>query len=293
MVVWRESSPDDGNDEDSATRTQGSRRAEGTALKSYRDVLLRVLSRIVMAVAPWVVLVVLWYLFRLSGIVERGLVPTPLHVATTFWSMLTQHALWIDMYMSTQRVVIGVVSGTACAVPFGFALGWYRSVGRFFSPLINFFRALPPIALIPLMIIYFGIGEMAKDIILFYASFFASVIVMYEGISQISPLYVRVSQTLGATDLEVFTRVIVPMSLPHILTALRVALGVAWATLVAAELIAAQRGLGAVIQDASNFFQLDIIYMAIICIGFIALAMDTGLRILSRYLLSWQDKTTN
>src|SRR5699024_10491737 len=109
-----------------------------------------------------------------------------------------------DMYMSAQRVFIGVILGTFCAVPVGFLLGWYRGLRSFVDPLINFFRALPPIALIPLVIVYFGIGETAKVIILFYAAFFASVIVMYEGISQVSPLYVRVSRTLGATDVEIF-----------------------------------------------------------------------------------------
>ena len=115
-------------------------------------------------------------------------------------------------------------------------------------------------------------------VILFYASFFAGVIVMYEGIAQISPIFVRVARTLGATDAEIFPKVIIPLTVPHILTALRVALGVAWATLVASELIAAQQGLGALIQNASSFFQLDIIYVGIICIGFIALAMDLALR---------------
>ena len=146
-------------------------------------------------------------------------------------------------------------------------LGWYQHVRTFIDPLMNFFRALPPIALIPLVIVYFGIGEVAKIVILFYASFFAGVIVMYEGIAQISPIYVRVSRTLGATDAEIFRKVIIPLTVPHILTALRVALGVAWATLVASELIAAQQGLGALIQNASSFFQLDIIYVGIICIG--------------------------
>jgi NitT/TauT family transport system permease protein len=158
------------------------------------------------------------------------------------------------------------------------------------DPVINFFRALPPIALIPLVIVYFGIGEPAKIVILFYASFFAGVIVMYEGIAQISPIYVRVARTLGATDAEIFRKVIVPLTVPHMLTALRVALGVAWATLVASELIAAREGLGALIQNASSFFQLDIIYVGIICIGFIALAMDLALRALARRFLSWQER---
>src|SRR5919205_2097052 len=160
----------------------------------------------------------------------------------------------------------------------------------FADPLINFFRALPPIALIPLVIVYFGVDETAKIVILFYASFFAGVIVMFEGIAQISPIYVRVARTLGATDGEIFRKVIVPLTVPHMLTALRVALGVAWATLVASELIAARQGLGALIQNASSFFELDIIYVGIICIGLIALAMDLALRTITRRLVAWQER---
>ena len=156
--------------------------------------------------------------------------------------------------------------------------------------MINFFRALPPIALIPLVIVYFGIGELAKTVILFYAAFFAGVIVMYEGIAQISPIFIKVARTLGASDFEIFRKVIIPLAVPHILTAVRVALGVAWATLVASELIAAQQGLGAMIQNASAFFQLDIIYVGIICIGLIAMLMDLALRAATRRLVAWQDR---
>jgi NitT/TauT family transport system permease protein len=158
--------------------------------------------------------------------------------------------------------------------------------------MINFFRALPPIALIPLVIVYFGVDELAKLVILFYAAFFSGVIVMYEGVSQITPLYIRVARTLGADEFEIFRKVIIPLTLPHILTALRVALGVTWATLVASELIAAQRGLGAMIQNASTYFLLDSIYVGIICIGCIALIMDMVLRRISANLLAWQERTT-
>jgi NitT/TauT family transport system permease protein len=252
--------------------------------------LFAVVRRLVLSIVPWLLLVALWYLVRVSGLVRTGLVPAPHQVLVKWWSLVVHNGFVIDMYMSTQRVVIGVVLGIVCAVPAGFALGWYRPVRTFVDPLINFFRALPPIALIPLVIVYFGIGELAKVVILFYAAFFAGVIVMYEGIAQISPIYVRVSRTLGATDLEIFWRVVVPLAVPHMLTALRVALGVCWATLVASELIAAHRGIGAVIQDASSFFQLDTIYAGIITIGVIALLMDFALRRLSQRLVSWQER---
>jgi NitT/TauT family transport system permease protein len=239
--------------------------------------------------APWAALLALWYAIHYSGVVNPALVPTPHAVAASFWELAGQR-LPRDMWMSTQRVFLGVVLGIVLAVPVGFVLGWYREVRRFVDPLINFFRALPPIALIPLVIVYFGIEETAKVVILFYASFFAGVIVMYEGIAQISPIYVRVARTLGANDLEIFLRVIVPLTVPHMLTALRVALGVAWATLVASELIAAQQGLGSLIQNAAAFFQLEIIYVGIICIGFIALAMDLALRVVARRLVAWQER---
>ena len=248
------------------------------------------LRNFLLVASPWVIVVLLWYGVAYSGLVNPSLVPTPHQVAAKFWELLTTARLPLDIVMSTQRVFVGVTLGIALAVPVGFVLGWYRDIRRFIDPLLNFFRALPPIALIPLVIVYFGIGEPAKIVILFYASFFAGVIVMYEGIAQISPIYVRVSRTLGATDGEIFRKVIVPLTVPHLLTALRVALGVAWATLVASELIAAQQGLGALIQNASSFFQLDIIYVGIICIGLIALVMDLLLRALSRRLLAWQER---
>jgi len=247
------------------------------------------MRRAALILAPWAAIVLAWYAIHYSGLVSPALVPTPHAVAARFWE-LAGNRLPKDVWMSTQRVFLGVTLGILVAVPVGFVLGWYRHVRVFADPLLNFFRALPPIALLPLVIVYFGIGEGAKVVILFYASFFAGVIVMYEGIAQISPIYVRVARTLGATDLEIFAKVIVPLTVPHILTALRVALGVAWATLVASELIAAQQGLGSLIQNAASFFQLDIIYVGIICIGFIALAMDLVLRTVSRRLVAWQER---
>ena len=248
------------------------------------------MRRAALILSPWLLIVAIWYAIAYSGFVNPALIPTPHAVAAQFWQQLVYARLPRDILMSTQRVLLGVILGTTVAVPVGFALGWYPRVRTFIDPLINFFRALPPIALIPLVVVYFGIGELAKVVILFYASFFAGVIVMYEGIAQISPIYIRVARTLGATDAEIFRKVILPLAVPHVLTALRVALGVAWATLVASELIAAQQGLGALIQNASSFFQLDIIYVGIICIGLIALVMDVLLRMVARRLVSWQER---
>lgn len=250
----------------------------------------RTATSICLTIAPFVGLVILWWLLRVTGAINPALLPSPLQVAQTFWATLIGGNLLTNIGMSVARVLGGLLLGTAAAVPVGFMIGWYKSLGRFVDPLVNFFRALPPIALIPLVIVYLGIGEVAKIAILFYASFFAAVIVMYEGMASISPIYVRVARTLGATDFEIFARVMVPLTVPHMLVALRVALGVCWATLVAAELVAAQQGLGAMIQNASAFFDLNTIYLGIICIGALALLMDTILRRLTARIVGWQEK---
>ncbi|MFH0300290.1 ABC transporter permease [Bradyrhizobium sp. 31Argb] len=239
---------------------------------------------------PWIGAVVLWYAVRWSGLVNEALIPSPHQVVAKFADLLLHDNLLLDIWSSTRRVFLGVSLGIMVAVPVGFLLGWYRPARILADPMINFFRALPPIALIPLVIVYFGVDEPAKLVILFYAAFFSGVIVMYEGVSQITPLYIRVAKTLGAGEIEIFRKVIIPLTVPHILTALRVALGVAWATLVASELVAAQRGLGAMIQNASTYFLLDVIYVGIICIGCIALIMDLILRRISARLLVWQER---
>ena len=239
---------------------------------------------------PWLLLILFWHGLAVSGLFSPGLMPTPAQVGSRLLELLIGDRLAIDILRSTQRVTLGVALGILVAVPVGFPIGWYRNARIFLDPLINFFRALPPIALIPLVVVYFGIDEPAKVIILFYASFFAGVIVMYEGVAQISPIYIKVARALGATDSEIFFRVIVPLTMPHILTALRVGLGVAWATLVASELVAAQQGLGALIQSAGSFFQIDVIYVGIVCIGTVALTMDLALRALTRRLIRWQER---
>ena len=253
---------------------------------------LGVSRRVLLGFVPWIGVVAVWYGIRASGYINLSLIPAPHQVAAKFVELVLHEGLLFDVYASARRVLLGVVMGILAAVPVGFLLGWYRSARTLADPMINFFRALPPIALIPLVIVYFGVDEVAKLVILFYAAFFSGVIVMYEGVSQITPLYIRVARTLGADEFEIFRKVIIPLTLPHILTALRVALGVTWATLVASELIAAQRGLGAMIQNASTYFLLDTIYVGIICIGCVALVMDTGLRWLSAHLLAWQERTT-
>jgi len=239
---------------------------------------------------PWLALLALWVTIRLISDQYASLIPAPRAVFTRAQTMLADGSLATHWLASTLRVSAGVAIGVALAVPVGFALGWFATTRQVLTPVLNFFRALPPIALIPLMIVYVGIGDAAKLLVLVYAAFFTAVVVMYEGISRTPPIYIQVARTLGASEGELFHKVILPLALPHVLTSARVALGVGWMTLVASELISAQNGLGSMIQIAASYFQLDIIYLGLICIGLTAMFMDFALVSLSSRLVGWQEK---
>lgn len=238
----------------------------------------------------FVIIIAFWWIASSVGWLRPGLVPSPLLVAETMWEGLIHGNLFTDLIVSARRVVIGLVIGMALAVPIGFALGWFPKARVTFNPMVNFFRALPPIALVPLVVIYFGIGELAREVILVYAAFFATIIIVYEGVAAIEEKYVRAGQTLGADRLEVFAKIVFPLSLPHIFTAARVSLGIGWSSLVAAELVAAQDGLGAAIQNASNFLDVPSMYAGIILIGVAALVMDLIIRLIAARVLRWQDR---
>lgn len=238
----------------------------------------------------FIIIIVVWGVVAAIGGARPGLIPTPLAVFQVMIDGLVSGSLLNDLVVSTRRVVIGLAIGMVAAIPVGFVLGWFPKARITFNPLVNFFRALPPIALVPLVVIYFGIGEAGREAILVYGAFFATVIIVYEGVAGIEEKYVRAGQTLGANRIEVFTKIVFPLSLPHVFTAARVSLGIAWSSLVAAELVAAQDGLGAAIQNASNFLEVPKMYAGIILIGIAALAMDLIIRIIAARVLRWQDR---
>lgn len=251
-------------------------------VRSARELLLPLLG--------FAVVIVIWWLVAISGMVASGQLPAPNKVLDAMVDGFANKGLLVDVRLSVLRVLIGVAIGCAAAVPVGFLLAWYRTLRGMFDPLVSFFRALPPIALIPLVIVYLGIGETARLSILIYAAFFSAVVVIYEGVSAIDDIYVRAGRSMGASEFELFRHIVVPLTVPQILVAVRVSLGVCWATLVAAELIAARRGLGASIQNAANFFRLDDIYAGIILIGLSALLMDRLVSLVMNYLVRWQER---
>jgi len=191
---------------------------------------------------------------------------------------------------SLQRVVFGFLLGAIVGIPLGYAMGlsnWFRG---WFDPIVEFMRPVPPLALIPLVIIWAGIGEAGKIILLFLASLWIMTIAARAGVSGVQLSKVHAEYSLGASKWRILTRIIVPNSLPEIFTGARVAMGVCWGTVVAAELVAAEKGAGMMIMVASRFQLTDIVVMGIILIGAIGYSIDILMRKAESVLVPWKGK---
>lgn len=216
--------------------------------------------------------------------------PGPAAVLDRAITLIGNGQLWGDLTASLKRVLAGFVLGVGLAVPVGFLMGWYRVARALIEPWVQFFRMIPPLAVIPLAIVTLGIDEAPKIFVIFLAAFLSSVVATYQGVISTDRTLINAARVLGANDATIFVRVVVPASVPFILVGLRIGLGAAWATLVAAELIAAQSGLGFRMQQAQLFYDLPTIFVSLITIGVLGLAMDRFLQWADTRLTSWQER---
>ncbi|MGW7566775.1 ABC transporter permease [Streptomyces tendae] len=216
--------------------------------------------------------------------------PTPPEVVDRASTLISDGTLADDALASLTRVLIGFALGTAVAVPVGFLMGWYGILRGLIEPWIQFFRTIPPLAIIPLAVVAMGIDETPKIFVIFLAAFLACVISTFQGVVNVDRTLINAARVLGAGDVTIFARVVVPASTPFILVGMRVGLGSAWATLVAAELIAAQEGLGYRMQNAQLYYDLPTIFVGLISIGILGLLMDRVLLLAERRLTRWQER---
>ncbi|MDX6740356.1 ABC transporter permease [Actinocorallia sp. A-T 12471] len=225
----------------------------------------------------------------LAGAGVQGL-PGPVEVAGRGWELISDGTLLDDALASLRRVFVGFAIGTALAVPVGFLMGWYSTARGLLEPWVQFFRTIPPLAIIPLAIVLLGIGETPKLVVIGLGAFLSCVISTFQGVIGVDSTLINAARVLGANDRVIFARVVVPASSPFIIVGMRVGLGSAWATLVAAELIAAQEGLGFRMQHAQIYYDLPTIFVGLITIGVLGLLMDRLLLAAERRLTGWQDR---
>lgn len=218
-----------------------------------------------------VFLIVWWALIR-SGMVSEKKIPTPLKVLQAFKFKLNNSGpdgstLLVNILTSLKVSAMGLLVASGIGIPLGILMGWYKIFEKFVKIIFEIVRPIPPISWIPLAILWFGVGFRAKTAIIFLSAFVPCVINSYTGIRQTNPVLIDVAKTFGAKDFYIFTHVGIPSAVPMIFAGLRIALSNAWATLVAAEMLAASAGLGYMINMARNFGRIDVVVVGMICIG--------------------------
>ncbi|WP_443218133.1 taurine ABC transporter permease TauC [Pseudomonas sp. Gutcm_11s] len=232
-----------------------------------------------------------WWAVTAAGLIEPLFLPSPQTVLARGWKLITEGyldaSLWQHLGASLGRIGLALFFAVLTAIPLGIAIGRNRVVRGLVDPLIEFYRPIPPLAYLPLIVIWCGIGELSKVLLIYLAIFAPIVIATATGVRSVDPAKLRAAQALGATPGQLIRHVVLPSALPDILTGVRIGLGVGWSTLVAAELIAAQRGLGFMVQSAAQFLVTDVVILGILLIAVIAFALELGLRALQRKLVPW------
>jgi taurine transport system permease protein len=239
-------------------------------------------------------LVLLWWLATHLGWVRPLFLPKPeaiwVAVQQAVAGDLDNHTLWVHIGWSLLRVVSAFALAAVLGIPIGLAMGMSRMARGIFDPPIEFYRPLPPLAYLPLMIIWFGIGELSKVLLIFLACFAPVALAARAGVRSVSQEQINAALSMGASRLQVIRHVVLLSALPEILVGLRIGMGVGWTTLVAAEMVAATAGLGQMVLNASNFLRTDVVVMGIICIGLFAYAFEMAMRRLERWLVPWKGR---
>lgn len=251
-------------------------------------------SSVGISVVTVVVLVALWFVVTNAGWVKPLFLPSPQAVLRQFIEYVTGTAndkpLWQHFAASMFRVFSAFLLACVTAIPVGIAMGMSRVARGIFDPPIEFYRPLPPLSYLPLIIIWFGIDELPKVLLIYLSCFAPLALAARAGMRSASQEQINAAYSMGASYWQVIRFVILPSSLPEILVGMRIAIGFGWTTLVAAEMVAANVGLGQMVLNASNFLRTDIVIMGIIVIGVVAYLFDLLMRAAERRFVPWKGR---
>ena len=236
--------------------------------------------------------VVAWQGISMAGIFPAFALPSPVAVWQAFVDILRNgyggQSLIGDILISCFRILIGFVGAVAIGVPVGLLMSRNKFVFDIIDPFLQFVRPVPPLAYIPLLVVWFGIGELPKAILILVGTIPVIIIGTMSGVKSTPPLRISMARTLGASNAQIFRRIVLPSAMPEIFTAMRVGIGVAWTCLVAAELIAASSGLGWLVQFAGQALQVSVVIVGIVIIGVIGYAMELIIRKIENVVVPWR-----
>lgn len=241
------------------------------------------------------IFLLIWQLAVEFGLVNETRLPKPTTILQTLgYKIYNQapdgNALGINILASLQVALTGFLTAMVIGIPLGLFMGWWEYADRFIRPIFELVRPVPPIAWIPLVVVWMGIGLKAKAMIIFFTAFVPCVINSYTGIKLTNKTLINVSRTFGASNVEIFWKVGIPSALPMVFAGIRVALGNSWSTLVAAEMLAASAGLGYMIQIGRTIARPDIVIAGMVTIGAIGAVLSGILSYVEKHALRWQSK---
>ncbi|WP_423747842.1 ABC transporter permease [Halopseudomonas nanhaiensis] len=231
-----------------------------------------------------------WWLYTALGLADPLFMPSPEAVAQRVWRWWTDEGLLADIGISVYRVMAGFLLSALFALPLGLYLGTYRTVQATLEPLIDFIRYMPAVAFIPLVMLWVGIDEGSKILIIFIGTFFQMTLMAAEDVRRVPMAQIEAAQTMGASRGEIIRLVILPSARPALLDTLRITCGWAWTYLVVAELVASNSGLGYAILRAQRYMHTDKIFAGILLIGLIGLLTDQAFRWIGRRAFHWQKR---
>ncbi|WP_152655513.1 aliphatic sulfonate ABC transporter permease SsuC [Oceanobacillus sp. CFH 90083] len=247
-------------------------------------------KRFLYQVIPWLIPILILFIWQLSsklGILSDRILPAPFEIIEAAVSLIQTGEIWSHLWASTSRAVIGLLIGGGIGFIFGLINGLSRLSALFFDSSIQMLRNIPHLALIPLIILWFGIGEEGKVFLIALGVLFPIYLNTFHGIRSVDRDYIEMGKNYGLSKVEVFRKIILPGALPSILVGLRYALGIMWVTLIVAETIASNDGIGFLAMDAREFMQMDVVVLSIILYALLGKLSDMMAKTLEFKFLKW------
>lgn len=248
----------------------------------------------ILSLLTWVLIIGLWFIATNFGLVGTTLLPSPQRVISAFFDLIengyNSTAFYVHFKTSMGRLGIALFFAILVAVPLGSLSGYFGKFRAITDSLVNFYRPLPPMAYYVLLIMWLGIDEESKVMLLYLAIFAPIYVASSSAVSRVKEEFILSAKTLGANPSQVFCRIIIPASLPDIFTGIRTAVGVGYTTLVSAEMIASTSGIGWMVMDAYNYLKTDIVFVGIIIMGTTGIVIDSLLRRLGDKIIHWAGK---
>lgn len=248
------------------------------------------LSLKVVSVISFIIFLLVWEFVCRIGIVQPLFLPAPSQVVITGYNMLIDGGLLMHILASSRRVLLGFLISALAAVPLGILLGNSKMLKAIFDPIISMIRPLPSMAWIPLSLLWLGIGEEQKYAIVFMGSFAPALLYTIDATRNVDHILIKAARNLGASNFTVMREVILPGAMPNIFAGLKVVLGISWTTVISAELVAANEGLGFLIMNGKEYFMTDVIILGMAMISITVIFIDIVLNRVERFIIPWRDE---